>query len=104
MRWNGIPERFCTGDATPWEKFLAYARTVPKTLRNPLYHWTHLELKCYFRINELLDESTVESIWNRAKEQLEAMPVHELLKKRNVAEMLYHSREQPEWAGGNLPK
>jgi glucuronate isomerase len=85
MRWNGVPERFCTGDASPWEKFLAYARTVPKTLRNPLYHWTHLELKFYFGIEELLDESTAESIWNRANEQLPGLPVHELLRKSRVA-------------------
>ena len=45
MRANGVAERFCTGDATDWEKFEAWARTVPATLRNPLYHWTHLELK-----------------------------------------------------------
>ncbi len=85
MRWNGVPERFCTGDASPWEKFLAYARTVPKTVRNPLYHWTHLELKFYFGIDELLDESTAESIWNRANEQLAAMPVQALLTKARVA-------------------
>jgi len=85
MRWNGIPERYCTGDASPWEKFLAFARTVPKTLRNPLYHWTHLELKFYFGINELLDENTAESIWNRANEQLPNLPVHELLRKSRVA-------------------
>jgi glucuronate isomerase len=42
MRTNGIPERFITGDASDWEKFLAWARTVPKTLRNPFYHWTHM--------------------------------------------------------------
>ena len=45
MRANGVPERFCTGDATDWEKFEAWARTVPDTLRNPLYHWTHMELR-----------------------------------------------------------
>jgi len=55
MRANGIPERFCTGDATPFEKFEAWAKTVPQTLRNPLYHWTHLELKRYFGIDELVD-------------------------------------------------
>ena len=85
MRWNGVPEHFCTGDATPWEKFLAYARTVPKTLRNPLYHWTHLELKFYFGIDDLLDETTAESIWSRANEQLAELPVHELLRKSCVA-------------------
>jgi glucuronate isomerase len=45
MRANGVAERYCTGDAAPYEKFLAWAKTVPDTLRNPLYHWTHLELK-----------------------------------------------------------
>ena len=70
MRANGVPERYCTGNAKPYEKFLAWARTVPHTLRNPLYHWTHLELKRYFGIDELLDESTAESIWKRANDQL----------------------------------
>jgi glucuronate isomerase len=85
MRWNGIPESYCTGDATPWEKFQAFARTVPKTLRNPLYHWTHLELKFYFGIDELLDENTAESIWNRANEQLESLTARQLLTKSRVA-------------------
>jgi glucuronate isomerase len=70
MRANGVPERFCTGDADPYEKFLAWARTVPKCLRNPLYHWTHLELQRYFDIDELLDESTAPRIWERANERL----------------------------------
>lgn len=85
MRANGVPEKYCTGEATPWEKFLAYARTVPSTLRNPLYHWTHLELKRHFGIEELLSENTAESIWNRANEQLAAMPVHDLLTRSRVA-------------------
>jgi len=66
MRTNGIDERYCTGDAEPFEKFQAWAGTVPYTLRNPLYHWTHLELKRYFGIEELLNESTAASIWERA--------------------------------------
>ena len=63
MRANGIDERYCTGDAAPVEKFKAWAATVPKTLRNPLYHWTHLELRRYFGIEELLDEKTADAIW-----------------------------------------
>ena len=55
MRANGVAERFCTGDADPYDKFQAWAATVPKTLRNPLYHWTHLELQRYFGIETLLD-------------------------------------------------
>lgn len=70
MRSNGVPERFCTGDATPLEKFKAWAATVPHTLRNPLYHWTHLELARYFGITELLDASSAEQIWHTANERL----------------------------------
>ena len=66
MRANGIGERYCTGDASPYEKFLAWAGAVPHTLRNPLYHWTHLELKRYFGIDELLDEQSAPRIWERA--------------------------------------
>jgi glucuronate isomerase len=66
MRANGISERFCTGDAPPFEKFLAWAQTVPFALRNPLYHWTHLELKRYFDIGELLDEASAKGVWDRA--------------------------------------
>jgi glucuronate isomerase len=71
MRSNGIPERYCTGDASPKEKFLAWARTVPNTIRNPLYHWTHLELKRYFAIDDLLDERTAEQIWEKANDILQ---------------------------------
>ena len=71
MRANGVSESFCTGLASPKEKFFAWARTVPHTLRNPLYHWTHLELKRYFDIDELLNEQTAESIWQRANERLQ---------------------------------
>ena len=63
MRSNGVAEKFCTGTASPQDKFLAWAKTVPHTLRNPLYHWTHLELKRYFGITDLLDETTAEKIW-----------------------------------------
>jgi glucuronate isomerase len=71
MRANGIAERYCTGDASPYEKFLAWAATVPRCLRNPLYHWTHLELKRYFGIHELLDEKTAPAIWTHANEMLQ---------------------------------
>jgi glucuronate isomerase len=87
MRANGVPERLCTGDAPAKEKFLAWAATVPATLRNPLHHWTHLELSRYFGIDDLLDESTAESVWERANEQL-ATPdfsVQGLLRRSRVA-------------------
>ena len=70
MRSNGIAERFCTGNADPFAKFQAWAATVPHTLRNPLFHWTHLELKRYFDIDELLDESSAARVWKRANEKL----------------------------------
>jgi len=54
MRANGVEERYCTGDASDEEKFMKWAETVPDTLRNPLYHWTHLELRRYFGIEDLL--------------------------------------------------
>jgi glucuronate isomerase len=63
MRANGVPERICTGDADPQEKFLAWARTIPRALRNPLYHWTHLELKRVFDCDLLLSEDTAGEIW-----------------------------------------
>ena len=70
MRTNGVAEKFVTGSATPEEKFLAWAKTVPHTLRNPLYHWTHLELKRYFGITDLLSEKTAKKIWKEANGQL----------------------------------
>jgi glucuronate isomerase len=84
MRANGVAEKYITGDATPYEKFLAWARTVPCTLRNPLYHWTHLELQRYFGITELLDESSAPSIWERANAVLSNLTAHAILKKFNV--------------------
>jgi glucuronate isomerase len=80
MRCNGVPERLITGDATPREKFMAWAATVPHTLRNPLYHWTHLELKRYFGIDELLNEKTAPAIW----EQTEAMLAKPEMSARNI--------------------
>ena len=85
MRANGVPERFITGDASDYEKFLAYARTVPSTLRNPLYHWTHLELRRYFGITELLNEESAPRIWAQANEQLQELTVHRILEKFKVS-------------------
>ncbi|MBU6411134.1 MAG: glucuronate isomerase, partial [Verrucomicrobia bacterium] len=86
MRANGVAERFCTGDAEPFAKFQAWAATVPHTLRNPLYHWTHLELKRYFGLDELLDESSAARIWKRANEQIAGpeLSAQGILKKFNV--------------------
>jgi glucuronate isomerase len=70
MRADGVPEDLVTGGASPREKFLAWARTVPHTLRNPLFHWTHLELRRHFGIEDLLDETTAPRIWEEANRQL----------------------------------
>jgi glucuronate isomerase len=86
MRANGVEEKYCTGGAPPLEKFMAWANTVPHTLRNPLYHWTHLELKRCFGIEELLDERTARSIWDRANALLptDEWHVHGILGKFQV--------------------
>jgi len=85
MRANGVPERFITGDAGDYEKFLAFARAVPAMLRNPLYHWTHLELRRYFGITELLNEESAPRIWAQANEQLQELTVHRILEKFRVS-------------------
>src|ERR1041385_3882506 len=86
MRADGVAEQYCTGNASPYEKFSAWARTVPHTLRNPLYHWTHLELVRYFGIQKLLSPETAADIWHRANEQLatDALSAHGILKKFDV--------------------
>lgn len=70
MRANGISEKYITGDATDWEKFQAWAATVPYTLRNPLYHWTHLELRTAFGIDEKLCPESAKRIYDRCNELL----------------------------------
>ncbi|MBS1747957.1 MAG: glucuronate isomerase [Bacteroidetes bacterium] len=70
MRANGVDERFITGDATDWEKFEQWAATVPYTLRNPLYHWTHLELQRYFNIQSVVNPQSAKKIYEEANAQL----------------------------------
>jgi len=86
MRANGVAERYITGDASHYDKFLAWARTVPSTLRNPLYHWTHLELQRYFGINDLLDEKSAPAVWERANAALaQDLTAQGILRKFGVA-------------------
>jgi glucuronate isomerase len=66
MRTNGIAEKYCTGEASDFEKFEKWAETVPYTLRNPLYHWTHLELQRYFGIGKILNTNTAKDIYDEA--------------------------------------
>ena len=86
MRTFGIDEYYITGGASDWEKFEKWAETVPYTLRNPLYHWTHLELQRYFDVHELLSPATAKQIWDEcnAKLQTKEYSVLGLLKKMNV--------------------
>ena len=70
MRTNGIDEKYITGDADDYEKFRAFACTMPYLIGNPLYHWTHLELKRYFDIDEPLSEKSCDMIWNKVNECL----------------------------------
>lgn len=86
MRTNGVDERYCTGDASDWEKFEKWAETVPHTLRNPLYHWTHLELKRFFGIEKLLSPKTAKEIWDEcnAKLQTPEYSCRGIIKKANV--------------------
>jgi glucuronate isomerase len=70
MRANGVDERYITGNASDWEKFEKWAETVPATFRNPLYHWTHLELKTAFGIDELLNPESARRIYDRCNELL----------------------------------
>lgn len=87
MRINGVDERFCTGDASDKEKFLAFARTVPYTIGNPIYHWVHLELRRPFGISGIvLNENTAERVWNETNEML-ATPefsARSIMQKMNV--------------------
>ena len=86
MRSNGVNEKFCTGNASDYEKFEQWAATVPYTLRNPLYHWTHMELQRYFGINEVLNADSAKRIYDEcsAKLKTDDYSVRSLLKKMNV--------------------
>ena len=87
MRANGVEEKFITGDSTDKEKFIRWAATVPYTLRNPLYHWTHLELQRYFDVHEILNEKSAEKIYEECSEKLRSpeYSVRNILRKMNVA-------------------
>ena len=78
MRTLGIEEKYITGNASDQEKFVKWGETVPYTVRNPLYHWTHLELKRYFNIDVLLDQNNAQNIYDTCTEQLQ-LPSHSTL-------------------------
>ena len=87
MRTNGVEEGYCTGTKGDYEKFAKWAATVPYTLRNPLYHWTHLELRRYFDIQDILSPATAKKVYERSSALLQTKEysVRNLLRKMNVA-------------------
>ncbi len=86
MRSNGIDEKYITGNASDYEKFMAWAKTLPMAIGNPLYHWTHLELQRYFGVYEVLNEKTAPAIWEKVNKQLngEGFRARDLIIKSNV--------------------
>jgi glucuronate isomerase len=86
MRANGVNEKYITGSGSDWEKFEQWAATVPYTLRNPLYHWTHLELQRYFDVNELLSPKTAKGIYDNCTQMLQSNEyrVQNIIIKMNV--------------------
>lgn len=86
MRTNGVNEKYCTGDASDYEKFEKWAATVPYTMRNPLYHWTHMELKKPFGINKILKPESAREIYDACTEKLQTkeFSVRNILKQMNV--------------------
>ena len=86
MRTAGIGEEYCTGDKSDYDKFMKYAELMPQALRNPLYHWTHLELKKYFGITDLLSPDTADMIWHKTKEIINSpeFSARSLIEKSNV--------------------
>ena len=86
MRSNGVEEKYITGDASDREKFQKWAETMPKLIGNPLYHWSHLELKKYFGYDGYLNGDTAEEVWNlcNAKLQDDSMTVRNIIKQSNV--------------------
>lgn len=86
MRWNGIKEEYITGKAEEYEKFMAWAKTMPYCMGNPLYHWSHLELRRYFNIYDILNEKTGPHIWKRCNELLQSddFTARRLIERSNV--------------------
>lgn len=117
MRANGVEEKYITGDADDYDKFMAWAKTVPMTIGNPLYNWTHLELQRFFGIDEILNEKSAPAIWEKVNAQLagEGFGARDLIVKSNVEvvcttddptdSLEYHSKlkEDKEFAVQVLP-
>ena len=108
IRSDGVPEDEITGAASPREKFDRFCRVIPKCIGNPMYHWTHLELKRYFGFDGILSPDTADQVWELTREKLKTLTVNEIIRVSNVemigttddpADSLEHHREI---AGGNI--
>jgi glucuronate isomerase len=86
IRSNGVDEKYITGEASDYEKFMVWAKTIPMTIGNPLYHWTHLELQRYFGVYEVLNEKTAPAIWEKVNKLLseEGFSARGLITRSNV--------------------
>ena len=84
MRSNGIDERYITGDASDYEKFVEWSKTLEKAIGNPLYHWSHLELQRYFGYHGILSEKTAPAVWKLCNEQLQTLSVRQIIAKSGV--------------------
>ncbi len=84
MRANGVIEKYITGDASDWEKFEQWAATVPRTMRNPLYHWTHLELSRVLGIDTILKPETAREIYDQANERLAGLRAQDVIRQFRV--------------------
>ena len=86
MRSMGVDEKYCTGDASDYEKFFQYAKCIAYAAGNPLYHWTHLELQRFFGIYEPLNEKSAPKIWEKANEIIKSgdFTAQKLIEKSNV--------------------
>ncbi len=87
MRWQGIPERYITGDASDYDKFLAFASCLPRAIGNPMYHWCHLELKRYFGYGGILNAQTAPEVWRLTEAALKSpeFSVRSIIKRSRVA-------------------
>ena len=116
LRTNGVAEKYITGDASDWEKFQKWAETMPYCMRNPLYHWTHLELRTAFGINKLLNANTAREIFDECNEKLKQpeFSARGLMKHYNVEavcttddpadDLRYHRAYADETANSQFPK
>lgn len=87
MREAGVDESYITGDKSDFEKFQKYAEVIPYTIGNPIYHWTHLELRRFFGINDILSPKTAEKIYNECNEKLKTLTARKLIENSDVKKL-----------------